>query len=159
MSTASPLRNVHGTAIVAGTTGLIFVGPSGIGKSSMAFACLSQARRLGLYAALIGDDQVFISVAGGHVIAHRPPTIAGLMEFRGTGIGTVESLPYAILHNVIDVVDPLECERLPAENAHFFVNEEVSLPLVRMARTTTEPLSLLATFIPQLARQTPYAGL
>lgn len=159
MSDPAPLRNVHATAIVAGTTGLMFVGPSGIGKSSIAFACLTEARRLGLYAALVADDQVFVSVAGGHVIVHRPPAIAGLMEFRGTGIAAVESLPHAIMHSVIEVVDPLISERMPPENARYSITEAVNLPLFRLARTSLQPLAVLAAFIPQLAQQTSLSGL
>lgn len=153
MSNQAPARNVHATAIVVGTTGLMFVGPSGSGKSSLALSCLSQARRIGLFAALVADDQVFIRVAGDHVIAHRPSTIAGLMEIYGTGIGALQSLPYAVMHYAIEVVDPLVGERLPDDDARFFVSEGASLPLLRLVRTASEPLFVLATLIPELARQ------
>ncbi len=93
--------NIHATAIVVETTGLIFVGPSGSGKSSLAFSCLAEARALGLSAVLVADDQVFLSLDGADVVARCPPTIAGLMEVRGTGI---ISLPYqsqAVLHYAV----------------------------------------------------------
>ena len=61
--------NIHGTAIVIGKTGLLFLGPSGSGKSSLAFACLAAAKPLGLSAALVADDQVFITQRDGATIA------------------------------------------------------------------------------------------
>lgn len=152
----SPARNnVHATAIVAGTTGLLFTGPSGSGKSALAFACLAQARRAGLYAALIADDQVFLEVAGDHVLARRPDPIAGLMEFRATGIASVESLPLAVMHVAISVVDGRTAERLPPENERFFVTETLSLPLLRLALATADPLAVLAAFRPECRNLAP----
>ena len=85
--------NIHGTAIAVGTAGLLFLGPSGIGKSSLAFACLASAKQLGLPSALIADDRVLVSRRDGTVIAECPPSIAGLIEIRGTGILTIGSIP------------------------------------------------------------------
>ncbi len=53
--------NIHATAIVVGKTGLLFSGPSGWGKSMLAFTCMTEARRLGLFTALVADDQVLLS--------------------------------------------------------------------------------------------------
>ena len=63
--TAAP--NVHGTAIVIGTTGLLFLGPSGTGKSAVALHCIGQARAQGVFAALVSDDQVLLGDAGGRL--------------------------------------------------------------------------------------------
>ncbi len=92
-------RNVHGTAIVVGKRGLIFLGPPGAGKSELAFACLAHARSHGSFAALIADDQVFISTENGQTIATRPASIEGLLELRGSGIcgSTALSAPFSTL--------------------------------------------------------------
>ena len=68
--------NLHATAIVIGQTGLLFVGPSGSGKSEMAFSFMTEAERCGLDAFLVGDDQVFITGRDGAVMAERPDAIA-----------------------------------------------------------------------------------
>lgn len=47
----APFVNVHGTAIVLGTTGLLITGPSGSGKSALALSCLSEVRHRGRFAA------------------------------------------------------------------------------------------------------------
>lgn len=145
--------NVHATAIVTGTTGLLFIGPSGSGKSSLAFSCMTAARRAGLYAALVADDQVLLGITGGHVVARRPDAIAGLMEFRATGIGAVDSIPHALMHCAIRIVDPRQDDRLPPEGERFDVAEATGLPLLRLPATATDPLAVLAVFIPALARQ------
>lgn len=148
-------NNIHATAIVAGTTGLLFTGPSGSGKSSLAFTCLAAARRAGLYAALIADDQVFLEVAGGHVLARRPDPIAGLIELRATGIALLESLPLAVMHVAISVVDRRTAERLPPENERFFVTETLSLPVLRLDPATADPLAVLAAFRPECRNLEP----
>ena len=36
--------NIHATAVVLGTRGILFTGPSGSGKSMLAFACIAANR-------------------------------------------------------------------------------------------------------------------
>lgn len=64
--------NIHATAIVIGKTGLLFLGPSGSGKSALAFSCLAAAQPLGLNAMLIADDRVLIAKREGSIIAECP---------------------------------------------------------------------------------------
>ena len=144
--TPAPASNIHATAIVVGTVGIVFIGPSGSGKSKLAFACLAAARRARLFAALIADDQIFIKGVNGHVIARRPEPIAGLMEFRCTGIGTVESLPHALMHLAVHPVISAESERLPAENETVTLTGTISLPLLRLPVDTLDPLAVLGVF-------------
>ncbi len=143
-----PETNVHGTAIVIGTQGLIFVGPSGSGKSTLAFACLAAARRMGLFSALVADDQVMISVRGGQVLARPPATIAGMIELRGSGIVTMETLAPAVLHHAVLPVDLAEAERLPPDAQDLELTPEAILPLIRLSATAPDPLAMLGAFIP-----------
>ncbi|MGR6432691.1 HPr kinase/phosphorylase [Rhizobium sp. PAMB 3174] len=132
--------NIHATAIIAGRTGLLFVGPSGLGKSSMAFACLAEGRSLGLYTALIADDQVMVRRIGERLVARAPESIAGRMELRGSGIVSVETIDAAILRLVIMPVDAMACERLPEEGERMTVHDGVSLPLLRIPLQASHPL-------------------
>ena len=79
----NPAVNVHATAAVIGTSGFLFVGPSGSGKTMLALSCVAAARHCGLFAALVSDDQVLMSMHNGRAIARRPASIAGLAEIRG----------------------------------------------------------------------------
>lgn len=124
--------NVHGTAIVIGTTGLIVVGPSGCGKSATALHCLARARERGLFAALIADDQVLVSLAGGRPVARAPAPIAGLAEVRGAGIVTTASLPCTILARAILPVRPPFGERMAPEAERFEILPGHHLPATRL---------------------------
>ncbi|MBN8953315.1 MULTISPECIES: serine kinase [unclassified Rhizobium] len=135
--------NIHATAIVIGKTGLLFLGPSGSGKSALAFSCLAAARPLGLAAKLIADDRVLISRHDGSVIAECPPSIAGLMEIRYTGI---VRLPYASrgeMHFAIRPVDPTTAERMPPEDEWIDITASARLPLIRLSATSANPLAII----------------
>lgn len=124
--------NVHGTAIVIGTTGLLFLGPSGAGKSAVALACLDEARARGLFAALVSDDQVLLSVAGGRLIARAPAAIAGLAEVRGAGIIQVPTIEAAVLARAVQPLQPPFSQRLPPESETVEILPSFSLPLTRL---------------------------
>ncbi|MDL2406413.1 HPr kinase/phosphorylase [Rhizobium calliandrae] len=135
--------NIHGTAIVVGKTGLLFIGPSGSGKSSLAFACLAAAKPLGLSATLVADDQVFIRRRDGAVIAECPPSIAGLLEIRYTGIVRLPHVFEAEMHFAIRPVDPVHAERLPPEDEQIDVTESIHLPLIRLCAASANPLAVI----------------
>lgn len=140
--------NVHGTAIVVADTGLLFLGPSGAGKSSLAFLCLAAAKPLGLFAALVADDRVLISQRDNDVSAECPPSIAGLIEIRGTGIIRIPHVSPALMHFAILPVDPATAERLPPEGERIEVIENVSLPVIRLLATAPNPLAIIMAKIP-----------
>lgn len=140
--------NVHGTAITVGATGLLFLGPSGSGKSSLAFSCLTGARALGMEAKLIADDQVFLSRCGNDVVAECPPAIAGLMEIRYTGIVKLPHVARAAVHLAILPVDPATATRLPPENEEIEVAEGISLPAIRISVTSANPLAIIMAKTP-----------
>lgn len=154
--TAGP-TNIHATAIAVGTRGLLFVGPSGCGKSMLALACLAAARRAGAFAALVADDQVFIRRAGNRLIAERPASIAGLIEIRGSGIAEVASIAKASLDLAIRPLAGNEAERLPPEDEMLaLLGEAMALPLLRLLRSTTEPLAAIAALRPDFQGERPF---
>lgn len=148
--------NIHATAIVIGTKGLLFTGPSGSGKSMLAFACMAAARRRGAFAALVADDQVLIARHGDHLLANRPEAIAGLIELRGSGIAQVESVPAAALDLAIEVISLPESERLPPEDERFRIRGLGDLPLIRIWRGAPDPLAILSAFTPDFHHEMPF---
>lgn len=142
--------NFHGTAIVIGKTGLLFVGPSGSGKSELAFSFLTEAERCGLDAALVADDQIFISVRDGAVIARRPATIAGLLELRGSGIVKLRSVETAQMHYAITSVASPDTPRLPPDNEMLTIAAGAHLPLLRIARDSIMPYGKFAALAQNL---------
>lgn len=144
------MRNIHATAIIVGSTGLLFVGPSGSGKSILAFNCLVAARRGGAFAALVADDQVFVTAEAGVITAHRPETIDGLIEIRGSGIARLPSIAAAAMHVAILPVDLGTAERLPPADEKHDLAGIATLPLLRLDRLSREPLATIAALRPDI---------
>lgn len=139
--------NIHATAIVVGTTGLVFLGPSGSGKSQLAFDCLAEARLHGHFAALVADDQVFISRAGAHVVASRPATIRDMIELRHGGIARVASIPRAMLDYAVLPVERQSAERLPPKKPGVILCGDISLPALHVPTDLRLPFSFIDALI------------
>lgn len=123
---------VHATALVVGETGILVVGPSGSGKSRVAMDLMQAARSNAMFTGLISDDQVGLRVAGTRVIAVAPPTIAGMIEVRGSGILKLVNLPRAVMHVAIATVRLQADLRLPEADARYSPIPGVDLPLINM---------------------------
>lgn len=142
--------SIHATAIVCGSTGLLFVGASGSGKSSTAFACLAAARARGWNAALVADDRTCLSVRGGRCVASCPEPIRGLIEMRGTGIVPLPRVDRAVIDLVVALDVPSAATRLPPESETFSCNGIV-LPLLRLWPIgAADPLSCILAGRPEL---------
>jgi hypothetical protein len=144
--------NIHATAIVVGKTGLLFVGPSGWGKSMLAFACVSEGNRLGIASMLVADDQVLISQRNGAVIAECPPTIAGLIELRGTGIVRVPHVAEAPMHYAILPGSASGQDRVPPEGERAVIAGGIDLPAIRLLANAPLPLAALMARVPDIGR-------
>lgn len=149
-------HNVHATAIAIGDRGLLFVGPSGIGKSMMAFTCLAIARRQHVRSLLIADDQVFVSRKGDRIIASCPPSIAGMIELRGSGIVNMDHIASAAIDLAIQVVSMKDSERLPPADEQFRIGEIGVLPLVRIADGVADPLAVIGALVPAWRAELPF---
>lgn len=148
----------HGTAIRVGDTGLIFVGPSGSGKSSLALQTLFSARLAGHFAALVSDDQIFLDSVNGEVRASAPPSIAGLIELRGSGIGRVEAIAEAVLHHAVRLIEVHADNRIPEENQTWRAEGGIELPLVFLDRRVRDPFPWLEALIAGFPRRAPSRG-
>ena len=114
----SPGPAIHATALIVGTIGVLIRGPSGAGKSRLALALIERAAARGGFAALVADDRVALTVAGGRLLARCPPTIAGLVERRGHGIVGRPYEKAAVVGLVVDLVAAEGMARMP-EPAEF----------------------------------------
>ena len=130
---------VHGTAIVAGTTGYIFVGPSGAGKTRLAIACLDDARRENHFAALVADDQVLVTQIRGHLIARCPSTIKGKAEIRGAAIVDVQTVAAAKLVFAVRPTEPTITPRLAQKGEYYTLAQDAMIPLLRLPLNSVDP--------------------
>ena len=137
----------HGTAIWVGGTGLLFIGPAGSGKSSLALQTLHSARLSGHFAALVSDDQVFLEAVNGGVLATAPASISGMIELRGSGIGRVRSIPEAEMHHAVRLVEVKSDNRIPEENQYWRAEGGIALPMLFLDRKVRDPFPWLEALI------------
>ena len=149
--TRSP--SVHASAVLVGDRAVLIRGPSGSGKSHLAFDLILAGRSGQLpTAVLVGDDRVHLDTAGEHLWVSPAPELAGLIEIRGLGIRRCDYASEAIVGLVVDL-GAADAERLPSTEALQMRLNGVLLPripvgirlealrLVVAALTTTESSS------------------
>ncbi len=98
----------HASAIVIAEAGVLILGPSGSGKSALAFRLIAAAEEAGYFARLVGDDRIGISPHGNRLIARGHPAIAGQIERRGQGIAKVPFFGAAVLRLAVRLAGPQE---------------------------------------------------
>ncbi len=89
-----------------GGKGLLILGKSGTGKSSLALAMIA------LGAVLVADDRTDIALMDGQLIASAPEPLQGIIEARGIGLICLPYMVNIALSAVVDLDQP-EIERLP----------------------------------------------
>lgn len=97
---------VHASAVSVEGRGLLILGASGTGKSTLAL------RMIGLGARLVADDQTLLHAENGVLWARCPPPLSGLIEARGLGLLNAPNVPSARVELVVDL-DLAETDRLP----------------------------------------------
>jgi serine kinase of HPr protein (carbohydrate metabolism regulator) len=97
-------ETIHASAVVVGERAVIIRGPSGSGKSHLAFALLHAAKS-GLlpFARLVADDRIRISEAHGRLLVSAPETISGMIEVHGLGIRAADCERLAVAGWVVDL--------------------------------------------------------
>jgi HPr kinase/phosphorylase len=137
---------VHGTAIALGGEGILLRGPSGAGKSDLALRLIDQGARL------VADDQTELRREGSDIIMCAPAAIAGRIEVRGLGIVDLPHLASASLRLVVDLMLPLEIERMPAARECTFLG--CAVPVVGLAPFEASAPAKLRFALRSLARGT-----
>jgi HPr kinase/phosphorylase len=109
--------SVHASAVLVGNRAVLIRGPSGSGKSRLAFD-LVLAGRCGQLpeAVLVGDDRVHLDTRADQLMVRPARELAGLIEIRGLGIRRCDFAEEAIVGLVIDL-SAEDAERLPAPEA------------------------------------------
>ncbi len=124
--------NHHCSVVELAGTGVLVEGPAGSGKSSLAFALLEAAQRLGIDCAFICDDQAIIEKQGERLSASAPASIAGLAEIRGHGIVSLKHKPKTVVGLLVRLIDDEQVEQMPPERS--IVLNGVRIALVEAPR-------------------------
>jgi HPr kinase/phosphorylase len=141
--------SVHASAVSVGDRAVLIRGPSGSGKSRLAFDLILAGRSGQIpTAVLVGDDRVHLQANQGQIVVRPAPELAGLIEIRGLGIRRCGFIGEALVGLVVDL-SAADAERLPAPEALLtrihgvqipripILADQEALPLVVAALTTT----------------------
>ncbi|MBV8839205.1 MAG: HPr kinase/phosphatase C-terminal domain-containing protein [Alphaproteobacteria bacterium] len=127
------MTTIHASAVLTGARAVLIRGPSGSGKSSLAYALIRAAQSGALpFARLVGDDRVHLEAAHGRVLVRPAEALQGLIEIRGVGI---RHLPYesmALVGIVVDLAAP-DATRLPAHESAATDVAGITLPRLAVA--------------------------
>ncbi|WP_187429163.1 HPr kinase/phosphorylase [Roseobacter fucihabitans] len=105
-STDGAAITLHASCVSYQGNGVIILGASGTGKSSLALQLMAYG------AELVADDQTTVTVRNGLLSASSPSILKGLIEARGVGLLRANHLPETEVGLVVDL-DRLETKRLP----------------------------------------------
>jgi len=125
---------LHATCVTAWSQGVLIVGPSGSGKSSLAL------RLMAIGAELVADDRTRLQLRDQQLVATCPSPIAGQIEARGIGILAARTAGSAIIRLVVDM-GQVEENRLPPERQITLLGQ--SLPLLHSSVHAHFPAAIL----------------
>jgi HPr kinase/phosphorylase len=140
--TDTQTSSIHASAVLVGDRAVLIRGPSGSGKSRLAFD-LVLAGRAGQIAAamLVGDDRVYLEAAKDQLMVRPARGLEGLLEIRGLGIRRCEFAEQARVSLVVDL-SAADAERLPALRALACEIYGIKLPRIPVA-ASFQPLPLV----------------
>ena len=128
--TAPDGSSVHASAVLVGDHAVLIRGPSGSGKSRLAFDLILAGRAGQIPAAvLVGDDRVHLEAAQGQLVVRPARELAGLIEIRGLGIRRCDFAEQAIVGLVVDL-SATDAERMPSPDALFASIDGVIIPRI-----------------------------
>ena len=124
----------HASCVTLHGQGVLIVGPSGSGKSSLALHLMA------LGAELVSDDQTILVRDGDSIKAAAPPAISGMIEARGVGLLRADVAETAALRLVIDL-GKTEHDRLPSPRMATVLG--ISLRLFHKSDSAAFPAAIL----------------
>ncbi len=122
-NTALPSGNeaiLHASCVALERRGLLILGASGSGKSSLALNMMALGARL------VSDDRVILKLVGDVVMAAAPESIAGLIEARGIGLLCAQQVAPMPVVCVVDL-DQTETDRMPELRNTILLGQSVPL--------------------------------
>jgi HPr kinase/phosphorylase len=126
--------SIHASAVLVGERAILIRGPSGSGKSRLAFDLLMAGRAGQIAAArLVGDDRVHVWQHGDGLMVRPASALAGLIEIRGLGIRRCDYAAEAHIGLVVDL-DAVDADRLPPPDSLQIRIEGILLPRIPVGR-------------------------
>jgi HPr kinase/phosphorylase len=130
---AAETSTIHASAVLVGAKALLIRGPSGSGKSRLAWDLLQAAQQGALpFARLVIDDRALVEARAGRLLVRPVPALAGIIEIYGLGIRQVPFEPVAVLGLVVDLAAE-DADRIPPVSAEKTTISGVILPRLAIA--------------------------
>jgi len=124
---------IHASAVLVGAKAILIRGPSGSGKSRLAWNLVQAAARGDLpFARLVADDRAYVEAHGSRLLVRPAPALAGLIEVHGLGIRQLAYEPMAAIGWVIDLAAP-DGARMPGKEARETTVLGVAVPHLSVA--------------------------
>jgi hypothetical protein len=131
--------------VLIGSRAALIRGPSGSGKSRLAWALIDAATSgLIRFARLVADDRVELTASHGRLLIRAPAALAGLIEVRGLGVRRVAYEPVAVAGLVVDL-GAADGERIPALSAQTGEINGIRLPRLPVATGADALAAVLGT--------------
>jgi serine kinase of HPr protein (carbohydrate metabolism regulator) len=122
--------SIHASAVLVGDQAVLIRGPSGSGKSRLAFDLILAGRGGQIPpAVLVGDDRVHLEIRAGRLFVRPSFRLAGLIEIRGLGIRRCDYMSEALVGWVVDL-DAADGTRLPASESRITSLSGIQLPRI-----------------------------
>ncbi len=138
--------SIHASAVLVGDCAVLIRGPSGSGKSRLAFTLILAGRSGQIPATtLIGDDRLILSLRDNGVHAQSVPELAGMIEIYGLGVRHCEVADSGRVGLVVDLAAS-DAERLPPAKALKTTLSGLELPRIAVA-SGHDPLPLVVGFL------------
>jgi HPr kinase/phosphorylase len=115
------MERIHGTCVAINGYGVLFRGPPGSGKSDLALRIIDSGGQL------VADDQTIITRKGDTIIISSPESIRHKIEVRGIGIMTFSAKKEAPLTLILDMLPPINIERIPQVKFCDYLNVKIPL--------------------------------
>ena len=126
---AAGSSTIHASAVLVGPKAALIRGPSGSGKSKLAWQLLDSTLP---FTRLVGDDRVYVEAQAGRLLVRPAEGLAGLIEMHGLGIRRVPYEAMAVAGFVVDLA-AADAGRLPADQARQDAISGVTLPRLAVA--------------------------
>jgi serine kinase of HPr protein (carbohydrate metabolism regulator) len=105
--------SIHASAVLVGAKAVLIRGPSGSGKSRLAWNLIQAGGQDGLpFVCLVADDRAFVEAQGGRLLVRPAPALGGMLEIYGLGIRQLAFEPLAVVGLVVDLAAE-DAVRLP----------------------------------------------
>ncbi len=98
----SEKASIHASAVLVGPKAILIRGPSGSGKSRLAWDLVT-APPIRMFARLVADDRAYLNNHSGRLLVRPVTALAGLIEIHGLGIRRINFEPVAVVGLIVDL--------------------------------------------------------